>query len=54
MFSVVFSIIKTSDSERVIEYCFGPFKTHAVSFEIRLCFGLVPFELHFYDTTGYQ
>ena len=54
MLFVVSSIINALDGERVIEYCSCQFKTHAVSFEIRLSPGLVPFKLQSYDTTGDQ
>lgn len=47
-------IVYAVESEGIIEYSFSQFKTHAVSFEIRLSFGLIPFKLQFYDTTGNQ
>src|SRR5580698_4198663 len=32
LLSIIFSIVNAPNSERVIEYCFGQFKTHSVSF----------------------
>ena len=42
-------IVYAVESECVIEYCLGQFKTHSVSFEVRLRLGGVPFKLQSFN-----
>ena len=49
LLSILFSIVDSPNSERVFEYCFGQFKTHSVSFEIRLRLSGVPFALQSFN-----
>jgi hypothetical protein len=52
LLAVVFTVIEAFDGKRIFENRLRQIEAHAMSLQVGLGFGVVPFKLYSYNTTG--